>query len=192
MTYFQRIQEIKRNFIAGFLDRESSLVLFEDILHEYGLLPKDENIARTITTENFLGLLKLAMERRDPHSARDPMVSDEVIAQSQAIEMVLTRPSYRLTDSILQSCPVCQAKVNGVYNRMAGADNQTIPVDPPRCKACMMLWIEEKFGSLEQKPTKFVPEYLSVSIDVTTVSPMDAAEIDFFKEYERQMAEKPD
>jgi hypothetical protein len=196
MTYFQRIQEIQRNFVAGFLDRESSLALFEDILHEYGLLPKEEVIDRTITNENFLALLALALQHKEPKSNRDPEVSND--PQSQAIEkytkdlerignltgLNMKNPQYRLSDSILQSCPVCKAKVTGIYNRMVGADNQTIPVDPPRCKACMMLWIQEKFGS-SQEPKHAEPA--SVSIDSSTVSTMDASEADFFKDFEEQM-----
>lgn len=196
MTYFQRLQEIHRNFVAGFLDRESSLALFEDVLHEYGLLPKDENIDRTITNENFLALLSLAQRHQDPKSSRDPEISKD--APETAIErygkdlerisgmlgMNMKTPQYRLSDSILRSCPICKAQVSGVYSRMVGADNQIIPVDPPRCKACMMIWIQEKFG--EQRQSKHA-EPASVSIDVSTVSPMDAAETDFFKDFEAQM-----
>src|SRR5277367_2277597 len=155
MTYFQRLQEIHRNFVAGFLDRESSLALFEDVLHEYGLLPKDENIDRTITNENFLALLSLAQRHQDPKSNVDPEISKETAIEKYGTDLErigsmlglnMKNPQYRLSDSILQSCPVCKAKVTGIYNRMVGANNQTIPVDPPRCKACMMIWIQEKFG----------------------------------------------
>src|SRR5580658_9297243 len=147
MTYFQRIQEIQRNFVAGFLDRESSLALFEDLLHEYGLLPKEEVIDRTITNENFLALLSLALQHKDPKSARDPEISRETAIERvpQALERILNASQQRISDSLMQNCPVCKARVTGIYNRMVGADNQTIPVDPPRCKACMMLWIQEKF-----------------------------------------------
>jgi hypothetical protein len=198
MTYFQRVQEIQRNFVAGFLDRESSLALFEELLHEYGLLPKEEVIDRTITNENFLALLSLALQHKDPKSARDPEISkdpkDLAIEKYEKYGKDLERignlmginmknPQYRISDSIMQNCPVCQAKVSGIYNRMVGADNQTVPVDPPRCKACMMKWIQEKFGSPEPKYV----EPASVSVDISTVSPMDAAETDFFKDFEEQM-----
>jgi hypothetical protein len=47
----------------------------------------------------------------------------------------------------------------------------------------MMKWIQEKFGSPEPKYV----EPASVSVDISTVSPMDAAETDFFKDFEEQM-----
>jgi len=195
MTYFERIQEIHRNFVAGFLDRESSFLLFEDLLHEYGLLPKEEQIDRTITNENFLALLQLAQSHKEPRSSSDPEISKD--PQSSAIEkygkdlqrigditgLNMQNPIYRIADSITQSCPVCKAKVSGIYNRMVGADNQTIPVDPPRCKNCMMKWIQEKFGSPDTKHA----EPVSISIDGSKVSQMDAAETDFFKQYEQEM-----
>jgi hypothetical protein len=192
MNYFQRLKEIHHNFIAGFLDRESSISLFEDVLHEYGLLPKEEPIDRTITNENFLALLQLAMKHDLPASNRDPEISNETAIEKYSKDLHrlanitglnMRNPEYNLRDAIMQSCPVCKVKVSGIYNRMVGADNQTIPVDPPRCKSCMMKWIQEKFGSQESKKS----EPLSVSIDISTVSPMDAAETDFFKSFEEQM-----
>lgn len=178
MTYSDRIKEIIQNFIMGITDRETCFQKFEDLLHEYTLLPAEESLDRGITNENFLALLKLAQK----HTPQQPAAQ----AAQQALDayqQALTRPHYRISDSILQTCPVCKQKVNGIYNRMVGAEQQSIPVDPPRCKACMMKWIEEKFGG-DNKPK---PEPLSLSVDTSPASPMDAAETDFFSQYEAEM-----
>jgi hypothetical protein len=203
MNYLDRIREIQRNFTMGFLDRESSLVLFEDLLHEYGLLPVEEQLDRTITNENFLALLRLAQEHRGAKSSRDPEVSKEIeppdptsIVKAYAKDldrigdmMGLNRDRYRIADSIIQNCPICKAKCAGLYNRMQSLDNQVIPVDPPRCQKCMMKWVEEKFGlGVHSKVAEAPP---SASIDDSLVKPLDEAETDFFKLYEKQMEEYP-
>jgi len=183
-SYNIRVMQIYQEFTMGISDRETSMTKFEDLLHEYGLLPLEEQLDRTITNENFIALLRMASEHRDMRSNRDPEVSKDLI-ENVALTKANNMPHYRLADSILQHCPICKVKVGGLYNRMQSLDNQTIPVDPPRCKTCMMKWVEEHFGSGIN--SSLATPYPQVSVDDIKVTPMDANEIDFFSQYEDQM-----
>jgi hypothetical protein len=183
-SYNLRVMQIYQEFTMGIADRETSMTKFEDLLHEYGLLPLEEQLDRTITNENFIALLRMASEHRDVRSNRDPEVSKDLV-QNVALTKSTGIPHYRLADSITQSCPICKVKVTGLYNRMQSLDNQTIPVDPPRCKNCMMKWVEEHFGTGIN--SNLATPYPMVSVDDTKVTPMDANEIEFFSQYEEQM-----
>jgi hypothetical protein len=193
MTYHQRVREIMSGFVMGHLDRETCITKFEDLMHEYGLLPKEELIDRTISNENFLGLLKMAKEQKDPRSNRDPESSKDM-RHAPAMDAIhnLLMPGipgsdqYRIADSVQQRCPVCQKPCQGVYNRMNTPDNQVFPVDPPRCKDCMLKWIQDTFGTGPHSNIPKAPE-LSFTPDITAASPLRPDEFDFFKQYEQEM-----
>lgn len=182
-SYNMRVMQIYQEFTMGISDRETSMTKFEDLLHEYGLLPLEEQLDRTITNENFIALLRMASEHRDVKSNRDPEISKDLVQNISLTKSSM--PHYRIADSITQNCPICKVKVTGLYNRMQSLDNQTIPVDPPRCKNCMMKWVEEHFGTGIN--SSLATPYPMVSVDDTKVTPMDANEIDFFSQYEEQM-----
>jgi len=175
MNYQSRIREIQSAFVMEYQDRETCISMFEELLHDYGLLPKDDQLDRTITNENFLNLLKAAREHRD------------LPPQSPSTAIELARPPYRIADSIKQNCPVCQKPVPALFNRVQSMDQQFIPVDPPRCQSCMMKWVEERFGvsASGSKPSNFV----SLHLDKSPASPLRPDETTFFAEYEKQMTE---
>ena len=198
-SYNDRIKLITLHFMVGSIDRETSLALFEDLLHEYGLLPAEEQLDRTITNENFLALLRMAAQQRDVKSNRDLEVSkdpplpggllagkdlDRIGKDLDRMGDLMGISRYRIDDS-LQNCPVCKEKCSGLYNRMQGHDNETIPVDPPRCHTCMIKWVEEKFGMGSH--SKIATPAPSVTVDGSLVKPLDQAEIDWFKDLEKQM-----
>src|SRR5271154_1065661 len=172
-TNFQaRIREIQSAFVMEFHDRETCIKMFEELLHDYKLLPKEELLDRAITNENFLTLLKTAKDS-SLTVGRNPIVPNSV----NAIE------KYRIADTIKQRCPICEKPVPALFNRVQGQDQQSIPVDPPRCQDCMMKWVEEKFGSHKQV------KRASLWIDVSPNSPLRDDEATFFAEYEKQMQE---
>jgi|SRR5271157_5221557 len=198
-SYNNRVKMIQLNFVKGFIDRETSFTLFEDVLHDYGLLPAEERLDRTITNDNFLSLLRMAAQQRDVKSNRDLEVSPPELAPGNQNPVKdryriagdltdqlinLSKDRYRIADS-LQNCPICKAKCSGLYNRMQGDDNTTVPVDPPRCHACMVKWVEEKFGLGAH--SKIAAPAPSVTVDDSFVKPLDQAEIDWFKDLEKQM-----
>ena len=194
--YLQRIQVIQHQFVLGMADRETSLTLFEDLLHEYGFLPVEEQLDRAITNENFLALLRMAQHKNvksdDSKFEEKPLPGSLAQASNKDLDRIgdmAVMPRYRIADSVRQNCPICKAKVGGLYNRMQGLDNQIIPVDPPRCKTCMMRWVEEYFGLGTHSKIAEPPS--SMSVDNSLVKPLDEAEIDFFKQYEKQMEEYP-
>lgn len=166
MSYHSRIREIQSAFVMGYQDRETCISLFEELLHEYGLLPKEEQLDRTITNENFLSLLKRAKEHRLNAEPRTDLQKE-----------------YRIADAVKQRCPVCQNPTPGLFDRVA-RNQEVIPVDPPRCRECMMKWVTERFDI--QRPA--LPPAPSLS-DASPASPMSPSEADFFAEYEKQMRE---
>jgi hypothetical protein len=194
MNYHKRVREIMSGFVMGHLDRETCITQFEDLMHEYGLLPKDEQIDRTISNENFLGLLKMAKDQKDPRSNRDPEASKDMrhAPAMDAIHNLLTPDvpgadqHYRIAQSVQQRCPVCQKPCEGVYNRMQTLDHQVVPVDPPRCKTCMLKWIEDTFGTGPHSNVAKAPE-LSFTPDITAATPLRPDEMDFFQQYEQEM-----
>lgn len=192
MTYQQRVRDIMSSFVMGHLDRETCITQFEDLMHEYGLLPKDDQIDRTITNENFLGLLRMAKEHKDPRSNSDPEISKDMrhAPAMDAIHNLMggmpgTTENYRIADSVQQRCPICQKPCQGVYNRMQTLDQQAIPIDPPRCKDCMMKWVEQHFGSGPH--SKLATIEPSFGLDITAATPLRPDEQDFFKQYEQEM-----
>ena len=186
MNYQGRIREIQSAFVMGYQDRETCIRMFEELLHDYDLLPKAEQLDRTITNENFLNLLKAAKEHRDLPTRQHEQPQNPTQALEKVNKALGGQPNFRLADSIKQRCPVCQQPAQALFNRVQSLDQQHIPVDPPRCQPCMMKWVEEKFGV---RPTIAVPN-ASVSVDGTPASPMKPDELEFFAAYERQMQEK--
>lgn len=192
MSYHQRVREIMSNFVMGYQDRETCITRFEDLLHEYGFLPKEEQIDRSITNENLLGMMKMAKDQKDPRSNRDPEVSKDMRhapAMNAIHNLLYSNPPaaehYRIADSILQRCPICHKQVQGVYNRMATADQQVVPIDPPRCKDCMLKWIQDTYGTgphsnIATPAPTFTP-------DITAATPLRPDEFDFFQQYEQEM-----
>jgi hypothetical protein len=177
-----RIREIQTSFIMGYLDRETCIEQFEQLLHEYGVLPPDEGVDRTITNDSFMALLKVAKEYKDARPTRTP--KDALPAGVE--------PMYDLTSlssSIAGRCPVCREKASGLYNRiqMSPFDRETVPIDPPRCRNCMMKWVQENVtdADIRSAATPHVPPF---SEDDSLVKPLDAAETDFFASYEKEMA----
>lgn len=210
MSYHTRIREIMSNFVMGYQDRETCITMFEELLHEYGLLPVEEQLDRTITNENFIALLKMAREHKDPKSNRDPEASKECIAcQSgeclehkpdkkktpgehfldslQQINHLIGGPpaNYSLAETIKQRCPVCMQPAAGLFNRLQGMNNEVLPVDPPRCQACMMKWVEERFGTGAH--SKIAQPHPSFTPDGTTPTPLSPTEFEFFQQYESEM-----
>jgi hypothetical protein len=186
MNYQGRIREIQSAFVMGYQDRETCIRMFEELLHDYKLLPAGEQLDRTITNENFLNLLKAAKDhtvnKQIPNSPQQP-ASQSLVGAQQAAQ-------YRLADSIKQRCPVCQQPAQALFNRVQSLDQQHIPVDPPRCQPCMMKWVEEKFGVTPHVHGKLAETPSTVSRDGSPTSPMSPSEADFFAEYERQMQEQ--
>src|SRR5271170_845411 len=133
MNYQGRIREIQSAFVMGYQDRETCIKMFEELLHDYELLPKDDQLDRTITNENFLHLLKAAKEHRDMPSQQRPIPPFGTI---EALAQV-NRP-HPIADIVKQRCPVCEKHVQALFNRVQSMDQQFISVDPPRCQACMM------------------------------------------------------
>jgi hypothetical protein len=175
-NYQGRIREIQSAFVMGYQDRETCFRMFEELLHDYNLLPVGENLDRAITNENFLQMLKLAKDHRAPQPAQ----------QTQALAKQQEMDQYRLANAIKQRCPVCQKPAQGLYNRMQDLSQQIVPIDPPRCHACMTKWIEERFGTPQSQAAEPAPQ---VAVDHSIVSPMRQDELDFFAQYEKQMSE---
>jgi hypothetical protein len=180
MSYHSRIREIQSAFVMGYQDRETCISLFETLLHEYNLLPKEEQLDRTITNENFLALLKMAKDHRI--NAEAPA---NLQAQQRATGTEIT--PYRVANSVKQRCPICQKAINALFNRVQSLDNQIIPVDPPRCQECMMKWVAERFEINKSRLSEPAP---TVTVDRTPASPMKPDEMDFFAFYEKQMEEE--
>jgi hypothetical protein len=202
MSYHTRIREIQSAFVMGFQDRETCISLFEGLMHEYGLLPQEEQLDRTITNENFLALLKMAKDHRgiheEPPDHSDPNLKklDDLRRAEENLKK-LTRwmeqaakrgadQQYRIADSVKQHCPVCQKPINALFNRVQSLDQQMIPVDPPRCQDCMTKWVNERFGGMPAS----APIHTQ-SADGSPSSPLSPSEFEFFAEYEKQMQEKP-
>jgi hypothetical protein len=200
MSYQSRIREIQSAFMLGFQDRDTCITMFEGLLHEYGLLPPEEQIDRTITNENFLALLKAAKEHRGIHDAlpTDPSQKLENLKRAEENLKKLTRwmdrmargaddQRYRIADSVNRRCPVCQQPTIALFNRVQSLDHHTVNVDPPRCQPCMMKWVEERFGTPAN--TVVTPAPRIATVDGSPTSPMSLSEADFFAEYEKQMQE---
>jgi len=168
MNYQNRIREIHSAFVMGYHDLETCIAMFEELLHDYGLLPKEEQLDRTITNESFLSLLK---------QAKDHTINKQSPPQTSIVKS----GDWRLSDP-RQRCPVCQKPVNSLFNRVQSLDNQFMAVDPPRCQECMMKWVEERFGSTRPKVSE--PNSL---VDRSPASPLKPDELNFFAEYEKQM-----
>jgi hypothetical protein len=209
MTYHQRIRDIQRNFVMGHQDRETCLALFDALLHEYGLLPKDEGIDRAITNDNFIGLLKLALNYRDPKSNRDPETTKDPGANyldslhdinkmlgggtGLAEPTVPTDPftgiphAANLAGMITRRCPVCQKTVSGLFNQIRTADSNVLPIDPPRCEECMLKWMEKEVGySLRPKDSLAEP-WPSVTKDDSPVLDLGEGQAEFFAQFEQEM-----
>jgi hypothetical protein len=169
------------NFVTGNVDRETSLSMFEQVLHEYGYLPKEETLDRAITNENFLALLRMAKDQKDapptPQAPGDPGTVMSTIDQWNAVVP-------RLAGIINNRCPVCMNQAQGLYNSMQDLDGKMIPVDPPRCHACMIKWVEKMMTHTSVPASTEKPSF---SIDESIVKPLDSAEIDWFKDLEQQM-----
>jgi hypothetical protein len=191
MNYQGRIREIQSAFVMGYQDRETCIRMFEELLHDYKLLPAGEQLDRTITNENFLNLLKAAKDhtvnKQIPSSPQQPSSPVEAL---EKINKALNGQDYRIANSIKQRCPVCQQPAQALFNRVQSLDQQHIPVDPPRCQPCMMTWVEEKFGVTPHIHGKLAEPHSTVSRDGSPTSPMSPSEADFFAEYERQMQEQ--
>jgi Pyruvate/2-oxoacid:ferredoxin oxidoreductase delta subunit len=171
-TFHARVAQITANFVTGQADRETSLQLFEQVLHEFGFLPKEETIDRSISNENFLSLLRMAREQKNPASNPVQRLTD----QWRAVVP-------RLAAQITNRCPVCQQQApQGLYSSMQDMDGKVVPVDPPRCHACMIKWVEKYVEGPSIRK-----ELPSFSVDESTVKPLDTAETDFFKQMEKDM-----
>lgn len=178
MTNYQgRIREIQSAFVMGYQDRETCIRMFEELLHDYNLLPKEEQLDRTITNERFLALLKTAKD----HTDRSPRPANPEAGIA------------KIGESAVRYCPVCQKPTQALFNRVQSLDQQTIPVEPPRCQECMTKWVREKFGAAPGDSfvdrSKAEPTF---TVDRTPASPMKPDEADFFAEYEKQMEEADD
>jgi len=205
MSYHQRIREIQRNLVMGHRDKQSCLVEFEALLHEYGLLPPDEELDKAITDDNFVGLLKLALNYRDPKSNRDPEVTKDPQANyldslnnihkmlgggvTDGFDMIPAVPEAAdIAGIIKRRCPVCEKQVPGIYNRVQTADRQVLPIDPPRCEQCMLKWMEKEIGySLRPKDGLAAAPEPSVSKDDSPVLGLGEGQAEFFADFERQM-----
>ncbi len=166
------------NFVTGNTDRETSMTQFEQVLHEYGFLPKDDSLDRTITNENFLALLKLAKDQKS-------MPGSQALAKQQDQGNVVDQWQQvvpKLANIINNRCPICMQQVQGLYNSMQDVDGKMIPVDPPRCHGCMIKWVEKMLTA----PT-VSSEKPSFTLDESLVKPLDNAELDFFRDLEQQM-----
>src|SRR5271155_3146545 len=103
MTNYQgRIREIQSAFVMNYHDRETCLRMFEELLHDYDLLPKDKQLDRAVTNESFLSMLKAAKEHRDLPPQQPA---------SQSLVNSATAAQYRIADSVKQRCPVCERQV---------------------------------------------------------------------------------
>jgi len=176
-TYHTRIRQIMANFVTGNTDRETSMSEFESVLHEYGFLPKEETLDRTISNENFLALLKMAKDQKSMPGSRPPQAQQQGSVVDQWQQVV-----PKLSNIINNRCPVCMQTAQGLYNSMQDLDGKMLPVDPPRCHGCMMKWVEKMMNQPAapmEKP--------SFSLDESIVKPLDNAEIEWFKDLEQQM-----
>ena len=198
MSYQSRIREIQSSFVMGFQDRETCISMFESLLHEHDMLPKEEQLDRTITNETFLALLKMAKEHKSwndaPSEHNDPSLKkiDDLRRAEESLKR-LTRwmeqmakgvdQQYRIADSIKQHCPVCQKPISALFNRVQSLDQQMLTVDPPRCQECMTKWVNERF-TVKSPEVRFTDP---PTADGTPASPMSPSEADFFAEYEKQM-----
>jgi hypothetical protein len=197
--YQSRIREIQSAFVMQFQDRETCITMFENLLHEYGLLRMEEQLDRTITNENFLALLKMAKEHRAalPMSEIEKHLNLDDLKQAQENMRKFAQwmekmargadQRYRIADSVNRRCPVCQQPTTALFNRVQSHDHETIGVDPPRCQPCMLKWIEERFG--KPASTAITKREPVVTEDGSPVSPLRADELNFFSEYEKQMQE---
>jgi hypothetical protein len=158
MNYQSRIREIQSAFVMGYHDRETCIRMFEELLHDYKLLPKEEQLDRAITNENFLSLLKTA--------------KDSSVSNTTAIQRF---------NPIKPRCPVCEKEVKALFNRVQGPDREFMAVEPPRCQECMMQWVQKEFGVTPGKSS--APQF----VDHSNVSTMKPEELEFFAEYEKQM-----
>lgn len=166
------------NFVTGAIDRETSLTMFEQVLHEFGFLPKEETLDRTISNENFLSLLKMAKDQQ----ALPPIGDTGSIEVQGTLVDDWRKAVPSLASIITNRCPVCMNPAAGLYNSMQDLEGRKIPVDPPRCHSCMLKWVE----NMMNQPAVPV-EKPSFSLDDSIVKPLDNAELDFFKDLEKQM-----
>jgi hypothetical protein len=186
MTFQERIREIQSSFVMEFQDRETCIALFEDLLHEYSMLPKEEQLDRTITNENFLNLLKMAKDHRGGHNVppdhNDPKLKMDMEESLTDLARLIEQknPHYRIADSVKQNCPMCQKPVSALFNRVQSLNQQMVPVDPPRCQACMTKWIEERAMFFSGMSANAQP------VD-SQASPMSGEEISWFASLEKQM-----
>ncbi len=201
MTYHQRIREIQRNLVMGHRDKQTCLAEFEALLHEYGLLPDDEKLDTGISDDNLVGLLKLALNHRDPKSNRDPEVSnDPTVRYLQSLKDInqmlgggdLMQPGLPLgadlARAIRRRCPVCQEQVPGLFNRMQTADSRVLDIDPPRCEKCMLKWLEKEHGySLRPNDALASAPEPTITRDVSPVGNFSPDESLFFLDLEEQM-----
>lgn len=195
MSYQHRIREIMSSFVMGHQDRETCISRFEALMHEYQLLPVTEHIDRTISNENFLAMLKAAKEHKADSHQKDMRHAPAMDAITRLIfpehNIIPDRPGhhYRIADSVTHHCPVCEKPCQGVYNSMKTLDQQVFPVDPPRCHACMVKWIEEKFGTavVNSSATVAKESHTAFTRDTTEPGSMSPDEFDFFKQYEQEM-----
>src|SRR5277367_978248 len=120
-TYHTRIRQIMANFVTGNTDRETSLSQFEQVLHEYGFLPKEEMLDRTITNENFLALLKMAKDQKSMPGAQPIRDQGSVVNQWQQVVP-------KLSAIINNRCPVCMQTATGLYSSMNDGEGKMTPV----------------------------------------------------------------
>jgi len=166
MSYHERLQEIRRNFVMRYQDRQTCMTLFEQILWEYGMLPKEEEMDRSISDDNFLGLIKMALAHKDVHSNRDHEVSKD--------------RSYPP-----QRCPLCSKQVRQLVGSVQD-HRQIHALKPPRCESCAVRWMEENIlhysvGSGVPKGDEFFTP------DATACTPLRKDEAAFFDGYEKEM-----
>jgi hypothetical protein len=204
MIYHQRIRVIQRDLVMGHRDKQSCLADFEALLHEYGLLPPEEELDKTISDDNFVGLLKLALNYRDPKQNALDQLKDinrmlggtgladaprDSILDSNAVDPFTGMPhAANLAGMIKRRCPVCQKQVAGLYNRVQTADTQVLPIDPPRCEECMTKWMEKEVGySLRPRDSLVTAPEPTVEKDASPVKDFAPEEAYFFAQFESQM-----
>jgi hypothetical protein len=153
----ERAKEILGAFAAGRKGKEACMSLFEALLRQHGMLPPGGRLDRSMPGADFMSLLMAARDRKD-------------------------EPPYRLADSIARRCPVCGRKASGLFGRLREPGGRETPVDPPRCRECMLGWVERR-GASARQPEPALP----FTPDTTAGIPMSPDELDFFQQYEKEM-----
>ena len=164
MNYQNKLQKIQKEFVLGIKDKFTCMTKFEQVLWEYGLLPKQEELDREMSNEHFSRLIQMAMEHTDTHSDRDPENSEELDNE------------YAAAFYSVRVCPICHiTQSRPLVGSVSDLARKITALNPPRCERCAIDCMKKH---LENSPK---------GENVDLIKPLSKEEKKFFDEYEKEM-----